>query len=61
MVGREAYVAVFILVSRKYGTLYIGVTSQLARRMWEHREGVYRGFTKKYESNALSGASRTRA
>ncbi|WP_374453547.1 GIY-YIG nuclease family protein [Phenylobacterium sp.] len=30
------------------GTLYIGVTSQLSRRMWEHREGLSRGFTKTY-------------
>ena len=30
------------------GTLYIGVTSQLSRRMWEHRDGVYPGFTKRY-------------
>ena len=30
------------------GTLYIGVTSNLIRRVWQHREGVVEGFTKKY-------------
>jgi len=33
---------------RPNGTLYIGVTSDLARRAWEHREGVADGFTKRY-------------
>ena len=48
MVGRDAYIAVYILTDRMRGTLYIGVTSQLSRRMWEHRDGVYPGFTKRY-------------
>ncbi|RYF99648.1 MAG: GIY-YIG nuclease family protein [Caulobacteraceae bacterium] len=48
MVGRDAYIAVYILTDRMRGTLYIGVTSQLSRRMWEHREGVRDGFTKRY-------------
>lgn len=48
MVGRDAYIAVYMLADRMRGTLYIGVTSQLSRRIWEHREGVYRGFTKTY-------------
>ncbi len=39
---------VYILASRKDGTLYTGVTSNLPRRAWEHREGVVRGFTKRY-------------
>jgi putative endonuclease len=39
---------VYILASAKNGTLYIGVTSDLARRVWEHREGVIPGFTKRY-------------
>jgi putative endonuclease len=38
----------YILASRKDGTLYTGVTSNLPRRAWEHREGVVRGFTKRY-------------
>jgi putative endonuclease len=39
---------VYILASKPYGTLYIGVTSNLVRRIWQHREGVIDGFTKKY-------------
>ncbi len=37
---------VYIVASRKHGTLYIGVTSNLARRIWEHRNGIYEGFSK---------------
>jgi putative endonuclease len=40
---------VYMLGSARYGTLYIGVTSNLIRRVWEHRERVGEGFTKKYE------------
>jgi putative endonuclease len=39
---------VYILASRQNGTLYIGVTNNLVRRVWEHREGLVEGFTKKY-------------
>jgi putative endonuclease len=39
---------VYILASRKNGTLYTGVTSDLERRVWERREEMYPGFTKKY-------------
>ena len=39
---------VYIVTNRPNGTLYVGVTSDLARRSWEHREGVVAGFTKKY-------------
>ncbi len=38
----------YILASKKYGTLYIGVTSDLIKRIWQHREGVVEGFTDKY-------------
>ena len=40
--------AVYIMASRKYGTLYIGVTSDLANRVAQHREGRMEGFTKRY-------------
>ena len=43
---REYYV--YILASRRNGTLYIGVTNDLARRVYEHREGTADGFTKRY-------------
>ena len=44
---------VYILASTRNGTLYIGVTSDLARRVWEHREGLVQGFTKKYGVKTL--------
>src|SRR5438309_1562 len=37
-----------MLASRRYGTLYVGVTNSLNRRVWQHREGETPGFTKKY-------------
>jgi putative endonuclease len=39
---------VYILASSCYGNLYIGVTSDLLRRVWQHREGFADGFTKKH-------------
>lgn len=38
----------YLLASNKNGTLYIGVTSNLAQRMYQHREGMVEGFTRKY-------------
>ena len=45
--------AVYILASERNGTLYIGVTSDLIKRVREHREGVVDGFTKKYSVHKL--------
>ncbi len=39
---------IYILANRRRGTLYTGVTNDLIRRVWEHREGIVEGFTKKY-------------
>lgn len=39
---------VYIITNKPNGTLYVGVTSDIARRAWEHKEGVVDGFTKKY-------------
>jgi putative endonuclease len=39
---------VYIMASRPYETLYVGVTSDLPRRAYEHREGLVPGFTSKY-------------
>jgi putative endonuclease len=38
----------YILASGRHGTLYVGVTNDLARRMLEHREGLLPGFTRRY-------------
>ena len=39
---------VYMVTSQRNGTIYTGVTSNLMRRVWEHREGVLDGFTKDY-------------
>ena len=44
---------VYILASRKNGTLYIGITSDLIRRIWEHKNKVVEGFTSKYNVDKL--------
>ncbi len=40
--------AVYILASKRNGTLYIGVTSDLVKRIWEHKNNMVKGFTKRY-------------
>ncbi len=40
--------AVYILASKRNGTLYIGVTSDLVKRIWEHRNRMVEGFTERY-------------
>jgi len=45
--------AVYILASRRNGTLYIGVTSSLPKRVWEHKNDVTEGFTKRYGVHLL--------
>ena len=42
-----------MMASRRKGTLYIGVTSDLAKRVWEHRNGHVAGFTQKYGCKLL--------
>jgi putative endonuclease len=44
---------VYILASKPYGTLYTGVTSDLVQRMWQHKESVFEGFSKKYNVTRL--------
>jgi putative endonuclease len=44
---------VYILASGRNGTLYIGVTNNIARRAWGHRSGVVAGFTKRYGVHRL--------
>ncbi|MDX2298523.1 MAG: GIY-YIG nuclease family protein [Xanthomonadaceae bacterium] len=45
---------VYILASKRNGTLYVGVTSNLAQRVWQHREHVVDGFTAKYGADRLA-------
>ncbi len=44
---------VYIMASRRNGTLYVGVTSDLVQRVWHHKEGVVEGFTSKYAVKML--------
>ena len=44
---------VYILCSKRNGTLYIGVTSDLIKRIWQHKNKVVDGFTKKYDVDKL--------
>ena len=48
---RQPYV--YMLASQRNGTLYIGVTSNLIKRTWEHKINVVEGFTKKYGVHTL--------
>jgi predicted GIY-YIG superfamily endonuclease len=50
---------VYILASQRNGTLYVGMTDNLGRRVWQHREGLLPGFTKEYGVNFWSGTSST--
>ncbi|MBI4005192.1 MAG: GIY-YIG nuclease family protein [Gammaproteobacteria bacterium] len=44
---------VYILTNQRNGTLYVGVTSNLPKRVWEHKTKVVRGFTQKYGVDKL--------
>ena len=45
--------AIYIMASQRNGTLYTGVTSDLVKRVWQHREGLGDGFTKQYGCKRL--------
>jgi putative endonuclease len=44
---------IYILASERNGTLYIGVTSNLIKRVWEHKNKIFKGFTSKYTIDRL--------
>ncbi len=44
---------VYVLTSKKYGTLYVGVTDNLVRRVYEHKNNLVEGFIKKYNVHQL--------
>ena len=48
---KDAYV--YMMASKKNGTLYVGVTSDLVKRVYEHKQGIVDGFTKKYDIHQL--------
>lgn len=45
--------AVYVMANRKHGTIYVGVTSDLPKRAWQHREGTIDGFTKRHRCKKL--------
>jgi len=45
--------AVYLLANKKNGTLYIGVTSDLRKRIYQHKNGTYQGFSSKYKTHML--------
>ena len=49
----EKHPAVYILASKRNGTLYTGVTSNLVKRIWEHKCNLVAGFTRKYKVHSL--------
>ena len=44
---------VYVLASQRNGTLYVGMTNDLVRRVWEHKNDVVEGFTKRYRVHTL--------
>ena len=51
--AQEKIPCVYMLASRRNGTLYVGVTSNLAGRVWQHKNDVVDGFTKRYGVHRL--------
>jgi putative endonuclease len=49
----DRYYFVYIMASKRYGTLYVGVTNDVLKRSWEHKQKLVDGFTKKYGVHRL--------
>ncbi len=49
----DVFIAVYMMASRRHGTIYIGVRSKLPSRAYEHREGLIAGFTRKHNVHRL--------
>ncbi len=45
--------ATYILANKKNGTLYVGVTSDLRKRIYQHKNGLFQGFSSKYKTHML--------
>jgi len=53
MANEDRIIAVYMMANRKQGALYTGVTSHLVQRVWQHREGVFRGISKTHGCRML--------
>ena len=53
MLGSMKQPCVYLLASHYHGTLYVGVTSDLVKRVWQHRNGAIEGFTRRYRVRDL--------
>jgi putative endonuclease len=51
--SRRMQPAIYILASQARGTLYVGVTSELIRRVWQHKNNLAMGFTQRYGIHTL--------
>ncbi len=51
MLTKDYYV--YIMANKKNGTIYTGVTNGLKKRIWQHKEKIFEGFTKKYDVDKL--------
>jgi putative endonuclease len=49
----ERYWYVYILTNKPYGTLYVGITNDLVRRVWEHKNDFVEGFTAQHRTHDL--------
>tara|TARA_R110000782_G_scaffold97433_13_gene182337 strand:+ start:728 stop:1018 length:291 start_codon:yes stop_codon:yes gene_type:complete len=49
----ERQPCVYMLASKRNGTLYVGVTSDLRKRIWQHKNNLVEGFTRKYKVHTL--------
>jgi putative endonuclease len=53
LVLKEHNYSVYIMASHRHGTLYVGVTTDLPGRVWQHKTGSVKGFTSRYKVNIL--------
>ncbi len=53
VISMQKQFVVYVMTNEKRGTLYIGVMSDLARRVFEHKNGLLDGFCKKYNLHSL--------
>ena len=53
MANEDRIMAVYMMANRKQGAIYTGVTSNLVQRVWQHREGVFKGFSRQYGCKTL--------